>query len=102
MFKVCFQNYFELIHAISLSLGSMKSVCFYPGHAVLFSSNVKIKYVFKKKGSSVVLKFLLNLSKSQQCCPFIRDHFLPFKNVVNILIPCQNSFFVNLLYLKLL
>ena len=65
---------------------------------LLFSVHVKIKVSFERKGSNIVLKLFLNLLTGSQCCLFIREHFLPFKNVVKILIRCQNSFFENLLY----
>ena len=45
------------------------------------------KISFQRKGSGVVLKFLLNLST-----------FCPSKSVVKTLIGCQNPFFENLLY----
>ena len=62
---------------------------------LLISSNIKIS--FQRKSSSIVLQFLLNLLKGEQCYLFIIGHSLPFNNVMTILIRHQNPFFVNFL-----
>ena len=38
--KVCFENYFVLIHVIFLLLGSTKSVYFFLRHPVLYNANL--------------------------------------------------------------
>ena len=56
---------------------------------------------FQRSGSGLVLVLLLIISKSRQCFIFIKEHFLSFKNAVNILERCQSPFFKSVLILIL-
>ena len=43
------------------------------------------KMNFQRKGFNIALRFLPNIIKAQQCCLFIKEHFLPLRR-------CSESF----------
>ena len=84
-FNLEFETLYESVGQVVIDLWQRKaktSCCFSNSTSfVLHLQQFKTTQVYRKgfHDSIVALKFLLNLSKGQQCCLFITKHFLPSK-----------------------
>ena len=72
-FKLKFETLFESILQAVADSWQKISGCFKHSTSIVFQQ-CQNKVNFQRKGSSVVSKFLLNLSKGKQRCLFIREH----------------------------